>query len=107
MTDAFTTDVELPAPPEEVFRHLTDPAAMIRWMGQHATLKPVPGGACSPSRPPRQAPASGWSTAAYSLARKSSTRRAGSTSSPGSLAPVPCDVAVLVRHVREHAPVSA
>lgn len=45
MTDAFATEVDLPAPVEEVFRHLTDPAAMIRWMGQHATLKPVPGGA--------------------------------------------------------------
>ena len=41
----FITEVELPAPVEEVFRHLTDPAAMIRWMGQHATLQPVPGGA--------------------------------------------------------------
>ena len=45
MTDQFATEVDLPAPPEEVFRHLTDPAAMIRWMGQHAVLKPVPGGA--------------------------------------------------------------
>jgi uncharacterized protein YndB with AHSA1/START domain len=45
MTDVFATEVNLPAPPEEVFRHLTDPAAMIRWMGQHAILKPVPGGA--------------------------------------------------------------
>ena len=45
MTDVFATEVDLPAPPEEVFRHLTDPAAMIRWMGQHAILKPVPGGA--------------------------------------------------------------
>jgi uncharacterized protein YndB with AHSA1/START domain len=45
VTDVFATEVDLPAPPEEVFRHLTDPAAMIRWMGQHATLKPVPGGA--------------------------------------------------------------
>jgi uncharacterized protein YndB with AHSA1/START domain len=43
VTDAFTTEVDLPAPPEEVFRHLTDPAAMIRWMGQHAALTPVPG----------------------------------------------------------------
>jgi len=43
--DAFSTEVDLPAPPEEVFRHLTDPAAMIRWLGQHATLEPVPGGA--------------------------------------------------------------
>jgi uncharacterized protein YndB with AHSA1/START domain len=41
----FTTEVDLPAPAEEVFRHLTDPVAMIRWMGQHAVLKAVPGGA--------------------------------------------------------------
>jgi len=45
VSDAFTTEVDLPAPPEEVFRHLTDPAAMVRWMGQHATLEPIPGGA--------------------------------------------------------------
>jgi uncharacterized protein YndB with AHSA1/START domain len=45
VTDQFATEVDLPAPPEEVFRHLTDPAAMTRWMGQHAVLKPVPGGA--------------------------------------------------------------
>ena len=45
MADEFATEVDLPAPTEEVFRHLTDPAAMIRWMGQHAVLKPVPGGA--------------------------------------------------------------
>lgn len=45
MSDAFATEVDLPAPPEEVFRHLTDPAAMVRWMGQHATLEPIPGGA--------------------------------------------------------------
>ena len=45
MPDAFATEVDLPAPPEEVFRHLTDPAAMIRWMGQHASLEPVQGGA--------------------------------------------------------------
>src|SRR5262249_59103266 len=37
--------VARPAPAEEVFRPLPAPAAMIRWMGQHATLRPVPGGA--------------------------------------------------------------
>jgi uncharacterized protein YndB with AHSA1/START domain len=42
---AFETTVDLDAPVDEVFRHLTDPAAMIRWMGQHATLEPAPGGA--------------------------------------------------------------
>jgi Activator of Hsp90 ATPase homolog 1-like protein len=45
VTEQFVTEVDLPAPPGEVFRHLTDPVAMIRWMGQHAVLKPVPGGA--------------------------------------------------------------
>ena len=45
MSELFATEVDLPAPAEEVFRHLTDPAAMVRWMGQHATLRPVPGGA--------------------------------------------------------------
>jgi hypothetical protein len=45
VTDVLATEVDLPAPPEEVFRHLTDPAAMIRWMGQRAILKPVTGGA--------------------------------------------------------------
>jgi uncharacterized protein YndB with AHSA1/START domain len=45
LTEPFTTEVDLPAPVEEVFRHLTDPAAMVRWMGQHASLDPVPGGA--------------------------------------------------------------
>jgi len=44
-SSAFETSVELNAPVQEVFRHLTDPAAMIRWMGQHATLEPAPGGA--------------------------------------------------------------
>jgi uncharacterized protein YndB with AHSA1/START domain len=44
-TELFATEVDLPASAEEVFRYLTDPAAMIGWMGQHATLCPVPGGA--------------------------------------------------------------
>jgi len=45
LTEPFITEVDLPAPVEEVFRHLTDPAAMVRWMGQYANLQPVPGGA--------------------------------------------------------------
>jgi uncharacterized protein YndB with AHSA1/START domain len=45
VTESFTTEIDLAAPIGEVFRHLTDPAAMIRWMGQHANLEPVPGGA--------------------------------------------------------------
>jgi uncharacterized protein YndB with AHSA1/START domain len=45
VTESFTTELDLPAPIEEVFRHLTDPVAMIRWMGQHARLEPTAGGA--------------------------------------------------------------
>jgi len=45
VSELYATEIDLPAPAEEVFRHLTDPAAMVRWMGQHATLRPVPGGA--------------------------------------------------------------
>lgn len=45
MSEVYVTEVDLPASAEEVFRHLTDPAAMIRWLGQHASLRPVPGGA--------------------------------------------------------------
>ena len=44
MTESFTSELDLPAPMEEVFRHLTDPAAITRWMGQHATLEPAVGG---------------------------------------------------------------
>jgi len=44
VSEVFETGIDLPATVEEVFRHLTDPAAMIRWMGQHATLHPAPGG---------------------------------------------------------------
>ena len=44
MAEPYATEVDIHAPVEEVFRHLTDPAAMIRWMGQHAALDPTPGG---------------------------------------------------------------
>jgi uncharacterized protein YndB with AHSA1/START domain len=47
MAEPYVTEVDIEATVEEVFRHLTDPAAMIRWMGQHATLDPVPGGTFS------------------------------------------------------------
>jgi uncharacterized protein YndB with AHSA1/START domain len=45
VTGSFETSIDLRASMAEVFRHLTDPAAMVRWMGQHATLRPVAGGA--------------------------------------------------------------
>jgi uncharacterized protein YndB with AHSA1/START domain len=44
MAEPFETELDIDAPVEEVYRHLTDQGAMIRWMGQHARLDPVPGG---------------------------------------------------------------
>lgn len=44
MAEPFETVVEIGAPVEEVFRHLTEPAVMVRWMGQHARLQASPGG---------------------------------------------------------------
>jgi uncharacterized protein YndB with AHSA1/START domain len=40
----YETEIDLPAAIDEVFRHLTDPVAMLRWLGQHATLQPTAGG---------------------------------------------------------------
>jgi uncharacterized protein YndB with AHSA1/START domain len=40
----FTTELEIAATPEEVFRYLTSPEAMVEWMGQSATLEPEPDG---------------------------------------------------------------
>ena len=44
MADPFETEIEIEAPAEEVFRHLTEPRALLAWMGQHAVLEPLPGG---------------------------------------------------------------
>ena len=32
------------ATPERVFAHFTEPAALVRWMGEYALLDPRPGG---------------------------------------------------------------
>jgi len=40
----FSTSIEIEAPPEVVFAHLVDAERMVSWMGQHAELRPVPGG---------------------------------------------------------------
>jgi uncharacterized protein YndB with AHSA1/START domain len=47
MTDAGVLEVtvHIAAQPETVFPYFTDPARYVRWMGIHATLEPVPGGA--------------------------------------------------------------
>jgi uncharacterized protein YndB with AHSA1/START domain len=42
--EAFETQVDIDAPPDEVFRHLVDPKAMATWIGQHAVLEAHPGG---------------------------------------------------------------
>jgi uncharacterized protein YndB with AHSA1/START domain len=43
-TDQFSTEVRIAAAPETVFPYLTDPALMVRWMGEWADLVPAPGG---------------------------------------------------------------
>ena len=40
----YSTELEIEATPEEVFRYLTDPKAMVQWMGQSAVLEPEPDG---------------------------------------------------------------
>lgn len=40
----YATEVEIDATPEEVFRYLTEPSAMVQWMGQSAVLEAVPDG---------------------------------------------------------------
>ena len=47
MAEPYRTEIDIAAPVEAVFRHLTDPAAMVRWMGQYAVLEPAPGGTFS------------------------------------------------------------
>jgi uncharacterized protein YndB with AHSA1/START domain len=45
-TDVLERELHIAARPETVFAFFTDPARMIRWMGQNATLDPRPGGIC-------------------------------------------------------------
>jgi uncharacterized protein YndB with AHSA1/START domain len=40
----FSTSIEIDAPPDVVFEHLVTAERMVSWMGQHAKLRPVPGG---------------------------------------------------------------
>src|SRR4028119_2153777 len=41
----YRAAVEIDAPPEVVFEFLVTDAGMTAWMGQRASLEPVPGGA--------------------------------------------------------------
>jgi uncharacterized protein YndB with AHSA1/START domain len=40
----YSTSIDIDAPAEVVFGHLTSAEGMTAWMGQHAELDPVPGG---------------------------------------------------------------
>ena len=44
MTDAYRASIRIEATPDDVFPYLTDPALMVRWMGEWADLVPEPGG---------------------------------------------------------------
>lgn len=43
---ALEHEVLVAARPETVFSYFTDPAKMVAWMGEEATLDPRPGGVC-------------------------------------------------------------
>ncbi len=40
----FSTSIDIEAPPEVVFAHLTSGERMVTWMGERADMNPVPGG---------------------------------------------------------------
>lgn len=40
----YLTSIDIQAPPDVVFAHLTTAEGMVAWMGQHADLHPEPGG---------------------------------------------------------------
>ena len=40
----YSTSIEIEAPPEVVFEHLTSAEKMVSWMGQQSRLRPIPGG---------------------------------------------------------------
>jgi uncharacterized protein YndB with AHSA1/START domain len=40
----FSTSIDIDAPPDVVFAHLTTAERMVTWMGQRADLNPTPGG---------------------------------------------------------------
>jgi uncharacterized protein YndB with AHSA1/START domain len=44
LTNTVELEVRLDAPPEEVFRYLTEPERYVRWQGVKAELDPRPGG---------------------------------------------------------------
>jgi uncharacterized protein YndB with AHSA1/START domain len=43
-TDPYRTSIEIVAPPTVVYRYLTEPESLVRWMGDYAVLDARPGG---------------------------------------------------------------
>jgi uncharacterized protein YndB with AHSA1/START domain len=43
-TDSYHTSIEITAPPAVVYRYLTEPESIVRWMGEYAILDARPGG---------------------------------------------------------------
>lgn len=43
-TEPYRTSIEIAAPPDQVYPYLTQPEAMLTWMGDYAVLDPTPGG---------------------------------------------------------------
>lgn len=43
-TEPVIASVRIETAPERVYRHLVDPALVVRWMGEFATLEPWPDG---------------------------------------------------------------
>lgn len=44
MAEPFRTSIEIAAPPDKIYPYLTQPEAVLRWIGDHAVLDPRPGG---------------------------------------------------------------
>jgi uncharacterized protein YndB with AHSA1/START domain len=44
MLDEVTREMEMPAPPEEVWRWLSEPDLLTRWLGSDAEVQLLPGG---------------------------------------------------------------
>jgi uncharacterized protein YndB with AHSA1/START domain len=43
-TSPYRTSIDIAAPPEDVYPYLTEPEAIVTWMGDHAVLDAQPGG---------------------------------------------------------------
>ncbi len=44
MSETYRTSIQIDAAPNIVFEYFTDPALLVRWMGDHARLDPQAGG---------------------------------------------------------------